>query len=121
MDPQLVHEDFNTITGIFSGKEIWLTELGYQSGSNHCKSSEAKQAEFYHEMFSAWDDHRDKIKCVIVNWLHDQSDATMNEWKEYYGDAPDLVEYLSTLGLRNYDHSDKSAWLQVKAEAHARG
>jgi len=122
LDPDAVHGHFNTIEESFPGREIWLTELGYQSGSNHCGSSEEKQAQFYHEMFSAWDDHSDVITLVLVDWLHDVTGEQVAEWTEYYGlSDPGFVEFLSTLGLRNYNHTDKYAWQQVLAETEARG
>ncbi len=118
--PTTIHEDFADMTEIFPTEEIWITEIGYQSGNDYCSSSESKQAEFYHEMFKCWDDHKDQVKFMLINWLHDQSPATIEEWKDYYGDDPALVEYLSTLGLRNYDGTDKAAWKQVKEEANSR-
>ena len=73
-------------------------------------------------MFSAWDDHRDVITLVLVDWLHDVTGEQVAEWTEYYGlSDPGFVEFLSTLGLRNYNHTDKYAWQQVLAETEARG
>jgi len=122
LPPDVVHQHLRQIIELFPGWEIWLTEVGYQSGAEHCNSSEAKQAAFYHELFSAWDDHRQQVTLVLVDWLHDQSPRQIAEWKRYYGSSnPAFVEYLSTLGLRRYDHTDKAAWLQVLAETRARG
>jgi len=121
LEPNIAIDHFDSIVSYFPAKKIWLTELGYQSGSDYCNSNETKQAEFYHHFFTAWDNHKDKIEYVMVNWLHDQSPETINEWSDYYGDDPALLEYLSTLGLRNYDNSDKYAWKQFLEEANARG
>ena len=121
LSPEIVESHFEDIVSYFPQKEIWITELGYQSGSEYCNSSEAKQAEFYHHLFTAWDTHKDHIKFILINWLHDQSPATIEEWKDYYGDDPALVEYLSTLGLINYDGSEKYAWGQLKEELNTRG
>ncbi|MCK5028255.1 MAG: hypothetical protein KAR57_01385 [Bacteroidales bacterium] len=97
-----------------------MTEVGYQSGLEYCNSSEAKQAEFYHHLFTAWDTYKDNIKFVLVDWLHDQSLALIEEWKDYYGTDPALVEYLSTLGVCNNDGTDKYAFQQIKEELKAR-
>lgn len=122
LDPDVVHTHFDIVTEGFPGGEIWFTELGYQSGSAYCGSSETKQAQFYHEMFTAWDTHRDQIGMILVDWLHDVTPEQVAEWTEYYGlSEPAFIEFLSTLGLRNHDHTDKYAWLQVQAEAQARG
>jgi len=120
LEPDVVYNHMSEWVNYFPDKEIWLTEVGYQSGSEYCNSTELKQAEFYHHFFIAWDQHKDKIKFVLIDWLHDQSPETIAEWEDYYGNDPALVEYLSTLGLRNYDGTDKPAWLQLKAEVSAR-
>ncbi|HBH49760.1 MAG TPA: hypothetical protein DDX98_14035 [Bacteroidales bacterium] len=121
LDTSIVHAHFADIVTAFPTKDIWMTELGYQSGSNLCASSELKQAHFYHNMFQAWDTQKEHIKLVLINWLFDQSPQLIEEWKEYYGNDPALVEYLSTLGLLNYDGTYKSAWLQVLEETKVRG
>lgn len=119
--PLTVHNNFTQLGNDFPGRDIWLTEVGFQSGSEHCGSSEAMQAAFFHELFTAWDLRRYQYKYLMVNWLHDQSSATIAEWQTYYGSsAPAFVEYLSTLGLRHHDGSDKDAWLQLLAETGAR-
>lgn len=120
-EPTAVYEDFERLVQLFPGREIWMTEVGYQSGGTYCNSSEKKQAEFFHHLFSAWDRYGGTIKTVLIDWLHDQSPQTIEEWKGYYGSDPALVEFLATLGLRHYDGTDKPAWLQVKREAQARG
>lgn len=120
--PLLVHNNFTQLGNDFPGREIWLTEVGYQSGSEYCGSSENQQAIFFHELFTAWDLHRHQFKYLMINWLNDQSPETIAEWEIYYGSSdPAFVEFLSTLGLRTYEGEDKNAWLQLLAETGARG
>lgn len=122
LSPETVHDHFGQIQSHFPGDSIWITEIGYQSGSEYCGSSQQKQAQFYHELFCAWDDHMDQFQLVLVNWLHDASSEMISEWEDYYGSSdPGFLEFLSTLGLRNHDHTDKYAWLQVLEETSARG
>jgi hypothetical protein len=121
MSPDLVHTHLAEVTELFAGQEIWLTEVGYPSGEQYNKSSEAKQAEFFHEFFSAWDEHADQITYALVDWLHDQSPEAVKEFESYYGlSTPGFVEFLATLGVRNYDNTDKAAWRQLLAETEAR-
>lgn len=121
LEPELVHDHFQQIVEAFPGREIWMTEVGYQSGHRHCNSSQFKQAEFYHQLFAAWDDHQHDIDCIVVNWLHDQSKEVLKELEEEYGsDDKAFLEYLGTLGLRAHDGDVKAAWLQLEAELEAR-
>lgn len=120
--PLHIHNNLTQLGNDFPGREIWLTEVGYQSGSEHCGSSESQQAIFFHELFTAWDLRGYQFKLLLVNWLHDQSAETIAEWEDYYGSSdPAFVEFLSTLGLRTHGGQDKDAWLQLLAETGARG
>jgi hypothetical protein len=122
LEPEMVHQHFIQLVSTFNGREIWFTELGYQSGSEYCSSSKTQQAHFYHELFKAWDTFNQQVKLIIIDWLHDQSPEQVTEWEDYYGSSdPGFVEYLSTLGLRNYDNTDKPAWMQLLEEANTRG
>jgi len=122
LDPEIVESHFNQIEALFSGREIWFNEVGYQSGSEYCGSSQTKQAEFYHHLFAAWDSNRASIGLILIDWLHDVSPEVLAEYEEYYGSSdPAFLEYLATLGLRNYNDTDKYAWVQLLAETSARG
>ncbi len=122
MDPEVVHSHLEQIENSFPGREIWLNEVGYQSGSEYCGSSLSEQAQFYHEFFTAWDDCRLNIKLVLIDWLHDISGEQLDEMEEYYGISdPGFLEYLATLGLRHHDGTDKYAWPQLLEETRARG
>jgi hypothetical protein len=122
LEPEMVHQHFVEIVGLFRGKQLWFTEVGYQSGSQYCGSSKTMQGHFYHELFKAWDTFNLNVRCININWLHDQPAGQVGEWALYYGLAdPAFIEFLSTLGLRNYDNSDKPAWQQLLTETGIRG
>lgn len=122
MDPEAVHSHLQQIVNSFPGREIWLNEVGYQSGSEYCGSTQTKQAHFFHEFFTAWDVNRQNIKLVLIDWLHDISSEQLAEMVEYYGISdPGFLEYLATLGLLYHDGTDKYAWLQLLEETGARG
>jgi len=120
--PITVHNDFVTISNNFLYRDVWLTEVGYQSGSEFCLSSEDLQAAFYHELFTAWDTHKVFFRYLMVDWLNDVSREQLAQWEEYYGSSDQaFLEYLGTLGLRTHDGQDKNAWIQLKAETGPRG
>jgi hypothetical protein len=122
LEPTIVHTHLQQIEEAFKWQDIWLMEVGYQSGQDYGNSSEARQAEFYHEFFKAWDDRRSYVRLAVINWLNDQAPEQVAEWETYYGSSdPGFVEYLSTLGLRHHDGTNKYAWLQILAETGARG
>lgn len=117
-----VHNEFSAIAGEFSGREVWFTEVGFPSGNEHCGSSEDKQAAFFHEVFTAWDNNLATFKLLNINWLNDASAAQVAAWAQYYGSSqPGFLEFLGTLGVRTHAGEDKNAWLQIKAETGARG
>jgi hypothetical protein len=102
--------------------DIYLTEVGFQSGMEYCNSSEVKQAEFYHWLFEFWDSHVEKIQFVQFNWMHDISSETLDFYGQYYGSTEGpFLEYLGTLGIKNYDETPKLAWKQIKVDANSRG
>lgn len=120
--PSLVHNHFSTIAAEFYGREVWLTEVGFPSGAEHCLSSEDRQAAFYHELFTAWDTHRAFFKLMLIDRLHDADADQVTAWSQYYGNSqPAFLEFLGTLGARTLAGEDKNAWLQIIAEAGARG
>lgn len=120
--PIQVHGDFFNIGAEFPYREIWMTEVGYQSGSEYCLSSEDQQAAFFHELFTAWDRHKDFFKYLMIDWLHDASEEQLDQWQVYYGlQDPGFREFLGTLGLRTNGGEEKNAWLQLKAETGPRG
>jgi hypothetical protein len=89
-------------------------------------SSEAKQAAFITEVFSAWDQYRDTIKLIDFTWLHDVSEAQADAWVIEYGAGGQPWEnafkhYVWTLGLRYGDEVDKIALDRLDMEAIRRG
>ncbi len=55
-DPDVVLEDFNYLSEMYSGDEIHFAEIGYPTSETN-NSSPEKQASFIHNMFLAWDEH----------------------------------------------------------------
>ncbi len=120
-NPGIVSLDFEKITTLYKGKEIYFIEAGYPS-STKLGSSETKQKEFVEEVLKAWDTHKDQVKFVMFIWMHDLSESSLDYFKSYYGfSSENFVEYLGTLGLRTNTGEDKEAFLALKEEARIRG
>jgi len=119
--PDVVARDLRDLVAIYPSKPIYLSEIGYPSGSR-VGSSETLQARFIRSAFRAWDQHADRIKLMEFTWLHDQSPAAIEYFQRYYGISdPRFVEFLSTLGLRRYDGTDKPAFRELIRQAKQRG
>ncbi len=118
--PTVVGTDFNTLTGLYPGRSIYLLEAGYPS-STDCSSSEALQSQFIDQVFSAWDAHNDQIKLISFFSLTDLSPQTVSQLLTYYGiSTPCFADYLGNLGLITYDGQQKQAYMELSNDAHAR-
>ncbi len=148
--PIIVHSDFDSLTALYPGKQLYFYQLGYPSGyydvaaypeyaagnvSPMIGSSDIMQADFVEETFAAWDEHIDDIGLIDFTWLNDLSEAGVAETTSdpAFGGtanpAPDFVEFLRTLGLRTNaglngatpSGSDKAAFSRLTQETSARG
>ncbi|MGH8398792.1 MAG: hypothetical protein ACRETA_11195 [Gammaproteobacteria bacterium] len=119
--PTVVSTDFNTLTGLYPGRSIYLLEAGYPS-STDCGSSEALQSQFIDQVFSAWDAHADQIKLISFFALTDFSPAFVQQALLYYGvSTPCFADYLGNLGLITYNGQQKQAYMELSTDAHVRG
>ncbi|OGW51409.1 MAG: hypothetical protein A2Z50_07045 [Nitrospirae bacterium RBG_19FT_COMBO_42_15] len=122
--PSTVAADFDFIVSIISGKPILLQECGYPSSTIN-NSSETLQADFISAVFNAWDTHRDRINLIDFSWQYDVSEATVDQWVIDYGmsghpNENEFKHYLWTLGLSNYDGSEKIALQRLRDELQTR-
>ena len=118
--PSVVHDHFRRLAAIYEGRPISMLEAGYPS-SSYLGSSEDRQVEFIRELFAAWDHHRDQILHMNFMWLHDVSDAKLEEFEEYYRiSTKAFIEFLATLGLRTYDGRGKPAFNELKHQVQSR-
>jgi len=121
--PNVVYSDLNAITTKFSGKDLFMQEIGYPSSAT-LNSSQAKQAEFFCNFFNAWDSHKEQIKHVSILRLNDVSEASAQETAVAYGipgNTP-FIEYIRTLGIRTWNGNgdDKQAFDVIKTEIERR-
>lgn len=123
-DPEVVFEDFDEIVELYPDSEqpVYFVECGYAS-SETCNSSEIKQAQFYQNVFAAWDEHYDNIKYLTIFKSTDWSHETVEILGEYYElSDPIFLEYLRTLGVRTWDGdgTNKLAYEFIRCELNTR-
>ncbi len=119
-----VATDFALMVNNIPGKAILLQECGYPSSPVN-NSSETLQADFISAVFEAWDTHIDRIRLIDFTWQYDASSATVDQWVIDYAMSGNPYEaafraYLGTLGLANYDSTEKDALQRLRDELQAR-
>lgn len=121
--PGSVSGDLQALFEALPGKPVFLVEAGYPS-SDLLRSSPEKQKTFIEGLFRAWDRFKDRVPLICISWLHDITEASVNEFTQYYGTSSrNFRAYLGTLGLRTGRGSgeDKPAFTALVKEAKARG
>jgi hypothetical protein len=109
-NPAAPLEDFPHMVEFAGGRPVVLQEVGFAS-SELLGSSEAAQAEFVANVFSAWAATGDAIPFLDFFLLHDLAEATCSEFEDYYGLRHERFHaFLCTLGLREEDGTPKLAW-----------
>ena len=119
-----VATDFALMVNKIPGKTILLQECGYPSSSVN-NSSETLQADFISAVFEAWDTHIERIHLIDFTWQYDVSATTVDQWVLDYGMSGNpyeiaFREYLGTLGLANYDGTEKEALQRLRNELQTR-
>lgn len=119
-----VATDFALMANEISGKSILLQECGYPSSSAN-NSSETQQADFISAVFEAWDNNINRIRLIDLTWQYDVSSTTVDQWVIDFGMTGNPEEaafraYLGTLGLGNYDSTEKAAMERLREELQAR-
>jgi hypothetical protein len=107
----VVASDFASLLGFAGSKPLVLQEVGYPASPVN-GSSEAAQAEFVRNVFTAWQANGDRIPFLNVFVLHDFTAATCDSLVAYYhiaNPAPSKAFFCS-LGLRKTDGSPRAAW-----------
>ena len=120
--PATVATDFDLMTSAITTKPILLQENGYPSSMVN-NSSETLQADFISAVFKAWDKHMDRISLIDFTWQYDVDEATVDQWVMDFGLSGnnEFKYYLWTLGLSNYDGTEKLALQRLRDELQARG
>ncbi len=121
--PSVVAGDIAGLLALYPNKPFYFQEVGYQSGSIYTGSSQALQAQFVTAVFQTWDAHASQIPYLAFLRLNDVSHAAAVSTAGAYGlgGNNEFIEYIETLGLRDYTGHDKLGFTQLKSETHARG
>jgi len=119
-----VATDFTLMVNAIPGKNILLQECGYPSSLVN-NSSEAQQADFVTAVFEAWDNNINRIRLIDLSWQYDVSSSTVDQWVIDFGMTGNLNEtafrgYLGTIGLNNFDSTEKAAMQRLGDELQVR-
>lgn len=116
-----IAKDISQLTTVYPKRTIYFSETGYPS-SKLLRSSEQKQREYIKAVFDAWDIHAKQINYISFAWLHDQSEAQLDDFERYYGSShPNFRAYLATLGLRHRTGKAKPAFDAIEKQCRSRG
>ncbi|HVU13637.1 MAG TPA: hypothetical protein VHD90_20295 [Phototrophicaceae bacterium] len=111
--------DFPKMVEIARGLPVILQEVGYPS-ADLLHSSEADQAAFVRNVFTAWKSAGNAIPFLNYFLLHDLTEDICNQLEGYYGlKNPNFHAYLCTLGLRQANGTPKLAWQTFVDQAAA--
>ncbi len=120
-DTDIIPGNFGTLANTYPSKNLYFMEIGYPSGTGN-GSSEAIQAWAVHVMFQAWDQYAARIPLLNFVWLHEKSQAEVDQYVQYYGiNDPGFASFLGSLGLRTNDGVDKLSFVTMKSETMSRG
>ena len=117
--PSVIHDDIERLMKLYPDTKLYFTEIGYASGKNI--ASEELQSLFFQEMFIAWDNNKDIIPLMNIDWLLDLEKNKLDYFHTLFGKVNDnFYEYLATLGIANTDGSKKPAYYTIKKEIQKR-
>lgn len=112
LPPENISEQLDQMIDFAAGKPVFMIETGYPSQG--CRSSDARQLEYFQALFDAWQSRETQIPLIGIDWLHDISGDELRTYRGYYGISGQcFLDYLATLGLRQLDGQNKPAfdWL----------
>src|SRR3989344_5035662 len=106
----------------FTAKPIHIEEVGFPS-STTTLGSENLQAEFYCEVFKAWDTHASRIPSLSILRMIDKSRSDAETVASTYGLSgnENFIEYIRSLGIRTNSNQSKHGFTIIQSELQKRG
>lgn len=115
-DPSVADRDIGKMGAIVGSKKFILSEIGYGSAPS-LGSSEAKQAEFYRNVFQALRKHRDHLVAAVFLHQRDWSTKTCDDFAVWYRmGGKEFKDYLCSLGIMDQNARPKEAWKTFQEE-----
>lgn len=117
----LVSSMFQNIVN-FTTKQIHIEEVGYATSTTSL-GSDNLQAEFYCEVFKAWDTHANRIPSLAILRMVDKSRADSESVATTYGLSgnENFIEYIRSLGIRTNLNQTKRSYAVIQEELQNRG
>ena len=117
-DPSVVAAEVTLFLAFAGSKPLVFQEVGFPSSLEDL-SSEASQAAFIHQMFSAWEVAGKRIPYMNVFALHDFTPSMCADLAVHYQfpNVKSFQDYLCSLGLRHADGSAKASWQTLVNDA----
>jgi hypothetical protein len=117
----VVATDFQNLAA-FTTKPIHIEEVGYASSATVLGSDDL-QADFFCEIFKAWDTSSSKILSVAVLRMNNVTRASAESTAATYGFSgnENFIEYIRTLGVKSETGSAKPAFSTISSELQKRG
>ena len=99
---------------------VWAARY---SSSTTTAGSENLQAEFFCEVFKAWDTHLARIPTLAALRMVDKTRSDAEAVATTYGltGNENFIEYIRTLGLRSNTNQAKNAFDIIESELSKRG
>lgn len=106
----------------YTAKPIHIEEIGCSSAAA-TSGSAALQAEFFREVFKAWDTHASRIPSLAVLRMVDKTrlDAEGVATARGLTGNEAFIEYIRSLGIKSNDATPKAAFTALQSELQKRG
>ena len=115
-DPSVADRDIREMAVLVGPRKFILSEIGYGSAPS-LGSSEAKQAEFYRNVFQALRKHREHLVAAVFLHQQDWTTKACDDFAAWYRmSGSHFKDYLCSLGIIDQNGRPKEAWKTFQEE-----